>query len=87
MTPDENRQTRRRHADDFRHRTETFKLSPDPLFIDKVRDIVGLPNESTTRDTRRPEPCSSIRVGDPELNTGAADTGFARCISAVWFSG
>jgi transposase len=24
------------------HRTETFKLSTDPLFIDKVRDIVGL---------------------------------------------
>ena len=24
------------------HLTETFKLSPDPLFIDKVRDIVGL---------------------------------------------
>ncbi len=24
------------------HQTETFKLSPDPLFIDKVRDIVGL---------------------------------------------
>jgi transposase len=24
------------------HRTEAFKLSPDPLFIDKVRDIVGL---------------------------------------------
>ena len=24
------------------HRTETFKLSKDPLFIDKVRDIVGL---------------------------------------------
>ena len=24
------------------HRTETFKLSRDPLFIDKVRDIVGL---------------------------------------------
>ena len=23
-------------------RTETFKLSPDPLFIEKVRDIVGL---------------------------------------------
>ena len=23
------------------HRTETFKLSQDPLFIDKVRDIVG----------------------------------------------
>lgn len=24
------------------HRTETFKLSPDPLFIEKVRDVVGL---------------------------------------------
>ena len=24
------------------HRTETFKLCTDPLFIDKVRDIVGL---------------------------------------------
>ena len=24
------------------HRAETFKLSPDPLFVEKVRDIVGL---------------------------------------------
>ncbi|WP_031174325.1 IS630 family transposase, partial [Streptomyces durhamensis] len=24
------------------HRSETFKLSTDPLFIDKVRDVVGL---------------------------------------------
>jgi hypothetical protein len=24
------------------HRVETFKLSKDPLFVDKVRDIVGL---------------------------------------------
>ena len=24
------------------HRTEHFKLSPDPQFVDKVRDIVGL---------------------------------------------
>ena len=24
------------------HRSQTFKLSPDPLFIEKVRDIVGL---------------------------------------------
>jgi hypothetical protein len=28
------------------HRTETFKLSTDPLFIEKVRDIVGLLSES-----------------------------------------
>ena len=24
------------------HLSETFKLSPDPLFVEKVRDIVGL---------------------------------------------
>ena len=24
------------------HRSETFKLSADPYFVDKVRDIVGL---------------------------------------------
>ena len=24
------------------HRHETFKLSRDPLFVDKVRDVVGL---------------------------------------------
>ena len=24
------------------HRVETFKLSSDPLFVEKVRDIVGL---------------------------------------------
>jgi transposase len=24
------------------HRAETFKLSPDPLFVDRVRDVVGL---------------------------------------------
>src|SRR3954452_18266505 len=24
------------------HRSETFKLSPDPLFVDKVYDVVGL---------------------------------------------
>ena len=27
------------------HRSESFKLSPDPRFIDKVRDIVGLYNQ------------------------------------------
>ncbi len=31
------------------HRTETFKLSSDPLFIDKVRDIVGLYMSPPTR--------------------------------------
>ena len=31
------------------HRVETFKLSTDPLFIDKVRDIVGLYLNPPTR--------------------------------------
>jgi putative transposase len=31
------------------HRQETFKLSTDPLFIDKVRDIVGLYMSPPTR--------------------------------------
>jgi hypothetical protein len=24
------------------HRTESFKLSPDPQLVDKIRDVVGL---------------------------------------------
>ncbi len=31
------------------HRVETFKLSTDPLFIEKVRDIVGLYMNSPER--------------------------------------
>jgi transposase len=31
------------------HRSETFKLSSDPLFIDKVRDVVGLYMSPPTR--------------------------------------
>ena len=38
------------------HRTDTFKLSPDPLLIEKVRDIVGLymnpPNPGQHRPLR-----------------------------------
>ena len=33
------------------HRSETFKLSKDPLFIEKVRDIVGLYPESARSGT------------------------------------
>jgi transposase len=35
------------------HRSQTFKLSSDPLFVDKVRDIVGLYAE--------PSPCPQHR--------------------------
>jgi hypothetical protein len=31
------------------HRVETFKLSTDPLFVDKVRDIVGLYRQAGRR--------------------------------------
>ena len=35
--------SRIRHAFGLQpHRSETFKLSPDPLLVEKVRDVVGL---------------------------------------------
>jgi transposase len=45
------------------HRVETFKLSKDPLFIDKVRDIVGQPHPPERRwySASTKEPDSSAR--------------------------
>jgi transposase len=47
------------------HRAETFKLSTDPLFIDKVRDIVGLymspPDHAPGAVRRREEPDAGAR--------------------------
>ncbi len=64
------------------HLTETFKLSPDPLFVDKVRDIVGLyvnPPEgalvlcvnekSQIQALDRTAPVLPIRPGLPERRT------------------
>ncbi len=42
------------------HRSETFKLSTDPRFVEKVRDIVGL---YLNPHHRRPE---SVRIGTSE---------------------
>lgn len=39
------------------HLVDTFKLSPDPLFVDKVRDIVG----STSTHPMAPSSCASTR--------------------------
>ena len=36
------------------HRAETFKLSSDPAFVDKVRDVVGL---YLAPPERAPVPC------------------------------
>lgn len=64
------------------HRTETFKLSTDPLFIEKVRDIVGLylappahalvlcvDEKSQIQALDRTQPLLPLRPGQPERHT------------------
>ena len=64
------------------HRTETFKLSADPLFIEKVRDIVGLylnppdralvlcvDEKSQIQALDRTRPLLSLRPGQAERRT------------------
>jgi transposase len=64
------------------HRSETFKLSSDPLFVDKVRDIVGLylspPNralvlsvdeKSQIQALEREQPVLPMMPGIPERRT------------------
>jgi transposase len=64
------------------HRSETFKLSNDPLFVDKVRDIVGLylspPNralvlsvdeKSQIQTFDREQPVLPMMPGVPERRT------------------
>jgi transposase len=66
------------------HRSETFKLSSDPLFVDKVRDIVGLylspPNralvlsvdeKSQIQALDREQPVLPMMPGVPERRTPA----------------
>jgi transposase len=61
------------------HRSETFKLSNDPLFVDKVRDIVGLyidppdkavvlcvDEKSQIQALERTQPLLPMRPGVPE---------------------
>ena len=61
------------------HRTESFKLSKDPLFVDKVRDIVGLymappekalvlcvDEKSQIQALDRTQPVLPMRPGQPE---------------------
>ncbi len=64
------------------HRTETFKLSSDPLFIEKIRDIVGLylnpperavvlcvDEKSQIQALDRTQPLLPMRPGQPERRT------------------
>jgi transposase len=64
------------------HRTETFKLSKDPNFVEKVRDIVGLymsppenavvvcvDEKSQMQALERTQPLLPLRPGSPERRT------------------
>jgi transposase len=64
------------------HREETFKLSTDPLFIDKVRDVVGLylapperalvlcvDEKTQVQALDRTAPLLPLRPGQPERRT------------------
>jgi transposase len=64
------------------HRAETFKLSTDPLFIDKVRDVVGLyldpperalvlcvDEKTQVQALDRTAPLLQLRPGQPERHT------------------
>src|SRR5207245_7942943 len=64
------------------HRSETFKLSPDPLFIEKIRDIVGLymnppdhavvfcvDEKSQIQALDRTQPLLPLRPGQAERRT------------------
>jgi transposase len=64
------------------HRVDNFKLSPDPLFIDKVRDIVGLylsppenaivlcvDEKSQIQALDRTQPILPMRPGQAERHT------------------
>src|SRR5438876_12395647 len=75
------------------HRSQTFKLSSDPLFVDKVRDIVGLylspPNralvlsldeKSQIQALDREQPVLPMMPGVPERRTPTTcGTGRPRC--------
>jgi transposase len=64
------------------HRTETFKLSTDPLFVEKVRDVVGLyvsppekaivlcvDEKSQVQALDRTQPLLPLEPGRPERHT------------------
>jgi transposase/AraC-like DNA-binding protein len=64
------------------HRTRSFKISNDPLFVEKVRDIVGLylnppehalvlcvDEKSQIQALDRTQPLLPMRLGQPELRT------------------
>ena len=75
------------------HRSETFKLSTDPLFVEKVRDIVGLyldpperalvlcvDEKSQIQALDRTQPLLPMRPGKPSgAPTTTSGMGQPRC--------
>jgi transposase len=64
------------------HRTQSFKLSPDPQLVDKVRDVVGLcmnpphnavvlsiDEQSQIQALERAQPILPVDLGQPERRT------------------
>ena len=64
------------------HRTESFKLSPDPQLVDKIRDVVGLymtppanavvfsvDEKSQIQALQRAQPILPMDLGQPERRT------------------
>lgn len=64
------------------HRSESFKLSKDPMFVEKVRDIVGLyldppqkavvlcvDEKSQTQALERSQPVRPLKPGQAERQT------------------
>lgn len=47
------------------HRSEAFKLSRDPKFLEKLTDVIGLLSESS-------RPCNCALCGPEEPNSGSA---------------
>jgi len=58
------------------HRVETFKLSSDPLFVEKVRDIVGL------YLSRRSAPLCCVSTKNPKCRRSTARSRCCRCVPA-----
>ena len=79
------------------HRSETFKLSSDPLFVDKVRDIIGLylsppdralvlcvDEKSQIQALDRTQPVLPMLPGMPERRTHSRSCRCCRvCLSAA----
>jgi transposase len=65
------------------HRAETFKLSKDPLFIDKVRDIVGSSAAPTTTRGTGLQACLLPSTPRPAKSSARTSSAIVRWSSAT----